>query len=71
METVTFEALINAITTVGFPIVCVFILGYLLFMEQKNHKEEMNVLSQSINSNTMIMTELKQLLEDIRDSNNG
>ncbi len=58
--------LIQAISTVGFPIVCCLLMGYLLLMEQKNHKEEMLSLKEAINSNTLIMVELKQLLEDIR-----
>ena len=59
--------IIQAISSVGFPIVCSILLGYLLIQEQKNHKEEMNQLKDAINSNTIIMTELKQLLEDLRN----
>lgn len=61
--------LIQAISSVGFPIVCSILLGYLLIQEQKNHKEEMMQLKDAINSNTLIMTELKQLLEDLRGNN--
>lgn len=59
-----FETIISAISTVGFPIAATLILGYLLLQEQKNHKEETDSLKDAINSNTIIMTELKQLLED-------
>ena len=59
--------IIQAISTVGFPIVCSILLGYLLLTEQKNHKEEMIQLKDAINSNTIIMSELKQLLEDLRN----
>lgn len=58
--------IITAISTVGFPIVCTLMMGYLLIEEQKNHKEEMNQLKDAINSNTIVMTELKQYLEDLR-----
>lgn len=59
--------ILQAISSVGFPIVCSILLGYLLIQEQKNHKEEMMQLKDAINSNTLIMSELKQLLEDLRD----
>lgn len=58
--------IITAISTVGFPIVCTLMMGYLLVEEQKNHKEEMNQLKDAINSNTIVMAELKQCLEDLR-----
>lgn len=58
------ESIIQAISTVGFPIVATLGLGYLLLNEQKNHKAETDSLKEAINSNTLIMTELKQLLQD-------
>lgn len=61
--------IMTAISTVGFPIVCTLMMGYLLIEEQKNHKEEMNQLKDAINSNTIVMTELKQYLEDLRGAN--
>ena len=60
------EEWIQAISTVGFPIACCLMMGYLLYLEQKNHKEEMLQLKDAIVSNTLIMTELKQLLEDFK-----
>ena len=59
-----FETILSAISTVGFPIAATLILGYLFLQEQKDHKEETDSLKDAINSNTIIMTELKQLLED-------
>ena len=58
------ESIITAISTVGFPIVATLLMGYLLLQEQKNHKVETDSLKEAINSNTLIMTELKQLLQD-------
>lgn len=60
------EEVMTAISTVGFPIVCCLILGYLLLQEQQAHKEESNRLVESINNNTLIMRELKQLICDIK-----
>lgn len=67
MEVLFMNEIIQAISSVGFPIVCSVLLGYLLLTEQKNHKEEMNQLKDAINSNTMIMVELKTLIESIRN----
>ena len=64
------QEIVTAISTVGFPIVATLILGYLLVMENQAHKEEMLELRKSIEANTLVMTELKLLITDIRDSNN-
>lgn len=56
---------LQAISTVGFPIVACLGMGYLLKSEQESHKEEMNSVKEALNSNTIIMTELKQLLTDM------
>ena len=58
------ESFLNAISTVGFPITATLLMGYLFLEEQKNHKVETDSLKEAINSNTIIMTELKQLLQD-------
>lgn len=61
------QTLMQAVTTVGFPIVACGALGWLLYREQNVHKEEMNNMTTALNANTVIMTELKQLLEDIKN----
>ena len=61
-----FTDVMTAISTLGFPIFCSCVLLYLLWAEQKNHKEEMSELKEAINGNTIVMTELKQLLEDMK-----
>lgn len=58
--------MLTAISTVGFPIVACIGLGYLLKQEQDYHRQETDSLKEAINSNTIVMTELKQLLIDIR-----
>ncbi len=68
MESIT--EIVNAVSTVGFPIVATFGIGWLLYREQQAHKEETNSLKEAINGNTIVMTELKQLLEDERRNRN-
>lgn len=60
------EDIVAMIQSVGFPVVCTIMLAYLLIVENRQHKEEMNSLKDAIHSNTLIMTELKQLIIDIR-----
>lgn len=59
------DEIVTAISTVGFPIVCTLMLMYLLMKENENHKEEMNQLKDTIAQNTIVLTELKQLLNDL------
>lgn len=61
------EAIVQMISSVGFPIVACLILGYLLHEEKKDHKQEILTLTEAINSNTLVMTELKLLLMDLRE----
>ena len=58
--------LLNAISTVGFPIFATCGLGYLLYKEQQSHKEEMSSLKEALERNTVVISEFKQLMEDIR-----
>lgn len=62
------EAIVQMISSVGFPIVACLILGYLLYEEKKDHKQEILTLTEAINSNTLVMTELKLLLIDLREN---
>lgn len=64
------EEILQAISTVGFPIFATCALGYLLKQEQDAHKAETASLKDAINANTLIMTELKQVLLDMRSDYN-
>jgi len=59
------DEIVTAISTVGFPIVCTLILLYLLVKENEQHKEEMISIKDTIQNNTIVLTELKQLLNDL------
>lgn len=60
------NVIVQLISTVGFPIFACVALGYLLYREQNEHKEEILKLTEALNGNTIIMTELKQLLQDMK-----
>lgn len=65
------DEIVTAISTVGFPIVCTLMLMYLLIKENENHKEEMNQLKDTITANTIVLTELKQLFNDLLHARRG
>lgn len=44
------QTIINAISTIGFPIVMCLILVFVIYKSNENHKEEMNSLKESINT---------------------
>lgn len=60
-----FEAIVNAVSNLGFPIVAVFLLLYILYKEQIKHEEEVDNLTNALNNNTNVMLELKAMVDDI------
>lgn len=58
------DMLVQAIGSIGFPIVMTLIMFYFLNKEQENHKAEMNELKDVIAGNNEVLAQLKQLIED-------
>ena len=58
------NVLIQAISTVGFPIVMCAIMFWFLNKEQENHKAVMLSLKEVISENNAVLVGLKQLIED-------
>ena len=52
------DIVLNAITTVGFPIVMCGILLWYIYKNQKNHKEEVTHLTGAIQNNTVVMEKI-------------
>ncbi len=68
------QAIIQAVSTLGFPIVMCAALLYYLNLERESHKEEMESMKDALDRNTVIMTELKEMLTvitGIRSQNGG
>ena len=59
-----FNLILQAISTVGFPIVMCGIMFWFLNKEQENHKAEMMSLKDVISENNQVLESLKQLIED-------
>lgn len=52
------DIVLNAITTVGFPIVMCGILLWYIYKSQKSHKEEVMRLTEAIQNNTVVMEKI-------------
>ena len=61
--------LIQAISTVGFPIVMCLLFMYYIKCINDQHKDEIDKLSQSINNNTLVMQKLLDKLGGEVDNN--
>lgn len=58
-----FDLLINAISTLGFPIIVACALFWYINKQNENHKEEIGALRETIQDNTNILHELKELIK--------
>ena len=59
---------LNAVSTVAFPIVMCLLLLYVLYKQNEEHKEEMNKMNESLANNTLAIQRLTDILEG-RDHN--
>lgn len=55
------QNVMNAIGTVGFPIVMCLILVYVVYKMNEQHKEEMDKLNGALNNNTLAIQHLTDM----------
>lgn len=58
-----YNALVQAITTVGFPIVCCGALFWNTIKQQEMHKEESDKMTEALNNNTLVLQKLIDKLD--------
>ena len=56
------NAIGNLIATLGFPVVAAAALFWFMNKQQEQHKEETDALRKSIEENTVVLAELKELI---------
>lgn len=56
------NTIMQGIQTVGFPIVMVILMGWYINKKDNSHKEELNALRNTIESNTKILSKLESLM---------
>lgn len=59
------------ISSLGFPIVMCIIMFKYMTEESKNHKEEVNALKDSIKENTVVLADLKSMIQTLVDYMRG
>ena len=59
------QVILNAISTVGFPIVMCIILIYVVNKQNEEHKEEMSKITESLNNNTLVIQHLTDTITGI------
>ena len=57
------QAILTAISTVGFPIVVAGAMFWKMNKQDEDHKQEMNKITEAINNNTIALTKLIDKLE--------
>ena len=61
------NVILQAITSVGFPIVmCLMLMWYVREISSK-HKEESDKFTEALNSNTLILQKLCDKLDDVKE----
>lgn len=58
--------ILQAISTVGFPIVCCAALFWMINKQDENHKAEVNALRSVLEENTKAIIQLRDLLTYIK-----
>lgn len=61
-------AIVQAISTVGFPIACCCFLLYRGSKQDEYHREEMEKLRQTIEKNTATLSKLAELIKKVIDT---
>lgn len=57
------QDIVNAISTVGFPIAMCLILSYEIKGMTESHKEETNALKDALNNNTIVLEKILTKLD--------
>lgn len=59
--------IVSVISSVGFPIFCCLALGYWVYVKDKQHKEEMEKMTDALNNNTLVLQKLVDKMENKND----
>ena len=61
------DNILQAISTVGFPIALTLILLWYIYDSSNKHKEEIDKMSEALNNNTLALTKLLDRMERDND----
>lgn len=55
----------QVISSLGFPIFACVAMGYYIYLQQKNHKEEISELKKSIDNNTEMLNQILGFIQSM------
>lgn len=61
------DNILQAVSTVGFPIALTLILLWYIYDSSNKHKEEIDKMSEALNNNTLALTKLLDRMERDKD----
>lgn len=61
------QDILTAISTVGFPIVMCILMFYMNEKQDLRHKDEVDKITEALNNNTLVITELKDKISNINE----
>ena len=64
MEQGFIDIIMQIISTVGFPIAMCILIFFRMKQETENHIAEIRMFRETLNENTTILAQLKQLIDD-------
>ena len=62
-----YNVIVQAISTVGFPIIIALILIYIIWKIEENHKTEMNSMITAVSNNTLVLQKLVDKIDTLTD----
>lgn len=62
-----YNAIVQAVSTVGFPIIIALILIYVIWKIEENHKTEMNSMITAVSNNTLVLQKLVDKIDTLSD----
>lgn len=62
-----YNAIVQAVSTVGFPIMIALILIYVIWKIEENHKTEMNSMITAVTNNTLVLQKLVDKIDTLSD----
>lgn len=62
-----YNVIVQAVSTVGFPIIIALILIYIIWKIEENHKTEMNSMITAVSNNTLVLQKLVDKIDTLSD----
>lgn len=65
VRVVDVSVITQVISSLGFPIFACVAMGYYIYLQQKNHKEEIGELKKSIDNNTEMLNQILGFIQSV------